>query len=356
MRLLLVFAILAACKTARPSPPRSELDELATRFAAAMSPCNPTTIDTLVDSDALITRMIAGRNFTSSQIDRLRRSARGHIGAIVCARLPSDSFTYLRTQTIDRTPRPLFRMLTRGLNYVELELATTGGAVRIVDFYNVGDGENLSQLLGDAASRVVAGGETPSTVAVRVRQRVSERQGAEARVLLATLPADVRRTKTMMLMAIKIAELLDDEPAYLAAVDAYAKQYPGDPSLELVQLDHSILRKDPHAFTLIDRLDKRLGGDPYQDIMRAAAAREAGNHAAAVTYAKRATEREPGLEVAWWALAAAHAGAGNINAALATFGHLRAQFRATFGGLRDDARFIALTATAEYAAWAAEHL
>jgi tetratricopeptide (TPR) repeat protein len=361
----LIAGLALSCKQHENAPPPAptppsmqEAEKFAKEFAGHMVPCSASALDRDVDLDLLITKAIAGRPISSAEASGLRAGL-GSFGKMLCAQLgPGTTYQYLRSQMIDGTPHPLFRLLgTDGVNYHRLELDKQH-EVRAADIYIFMTGEQLSETFGrlfEIGLQSGAGYEMSNKMG-RIRSLMASKQLTEAYELLKSLPPKIRNTKPMLLIAVQLTSGLNTpgEPEYMAAIDAYAKAFPNDPSLDLVQVDGAFLRKKyDDAIAMIDRLDKQIGGDPYLETMRATAYGESGKHAEAIAHAKQATEREPTLEQGWWSLATQQTSGGDFTGALATLEVLRTKFSAHTddADLRADGRFTALVASKEYAAW-----
>jgi tetratricopeptide (TPR) repeat protein len=364
LALLVVASVSCKDKTPPPrkvSPPSmEEAEAFAKKFASSASPCDPAAIDAVFDQDTLVRRAVTGHKFSSRQFEQLRREAKSAIGKSLCQQLEHGSYTYLRTQLVDGTPRPLFRVVddSGGFNYHQLELDKQGAEIRAVDLYIYVSGENMSETFGNLAKALVEAGNLKTNMSMqKMRKLMASGEYAEARQLLQELPAELRKTKAAMLIAVELSSESTEDPAYLAAIDAYAKAFPNDPSLDIVLLDGMFLRKKyAEALAIIDRLDKRVGGDAYLEVLRANMHIEGGKQAEGIAAAKRATERERTLEAAWWQLLTAQAVAKDYAAALTTLDVLQKEFDADFDQetLSSDERFTGLAASKEFEAWSGD--
>lgn len=361
--LLAVASLSCKEKLAPPkvSPPTAEEAEaFAKRLEASISPCKRTEIDRAIDYDKLLARTLRGHRLGNHEREQLRRELTNAIGGMLCTQLDTSDYTYLRTQIIDGAPRPLLRVVAPdgAFNYHQLELDKQAGEVRAVDIYFFASGENLSETFRALTETLVGTGSTAASNSLRrIRQLTDNGDRAGARALLQKLPAVVRETKAAMLIDVQLTSGATADPEYLAAIDAYAKAFPNDPSLDLVILDGLFLRKAyDEALAVLARIDKRVGGDPYLDAMRAGIHGEAGQRGEALAAAKRATAREPTLEAGWWQLLTQQAAAQEHGSALATLEVLRDKFGAAIDhdSLAADERFGGLVASDEYAAWSAK--
>ena len=97
-------------------------------------------------------------------------------------------------------------------------------------------------------------------------------------------------------MRLQAAQATNDDGLYLAAMTDLGKTFPNDPSVELTAIDAYILRKEHEkALAAIDRLDKRVGGDPYLKSIKAGVLFDQGKHEEAARFAQSAVDAEPTL-------------------------------------------------------------
>lgn len=355
---VLVLISMLACSRERPAAPavtpptQEEAEAFGKAFAKHLTPCNPAALDEHIDFGLVIARAVAGREVSGLQVAQFRKE---FDGKQMCESLKGITYSYLRTQVIDGTPRPLLRGLAdAGYNYTRLELDKRSGRVRVADLYYASTGERASDSLRNVFSTALARSDAIATGAKLQRLEEARRAGNldEARSILRSLPADVRATKALMITNLQL--LLPTDPEYLVALEALEKTFPNDPGLLIHQIDHAFLLKDfAGAVARITALDAIVGGDPYLHATRAAIESEAGNHAEAIAGAKRATVAEPTLMNAWMILGKAQVAGKDFAGALATLEVLRDRFGTAIDvdTLRSDARFAALADSAEYAAW-----
>lgn len=363
--ILALVAVLAGCKEKQPAarkvtpPTTEEAEAIGKEFAKHLAPCDAGELDRMIDMELILARAVAGRAMRQSDVKGISRGF-GGIGARFCMELTDPELTarYLRTQVIDGSPQPLIRIVFGvGVNYYQLELDKRNNAIRVADIYLYLAGEKMSETLGSALEMLM---ETPSSSAVtkvsEMKQHMRDQEWQQARDVLQSLPATMRKRKPIMLTEVLIASELGDD-AYVAAMDAYTKSFPDDPSVTLIQIDRFLLRKQyDQALATVEKLDKQLGGDPYLELLRVDAYVGMGKHAEAVTAGKRGVAAEPTLEHLWWALLSAQAAAGQFKEALPTLDTLKEKFGTELSAdaLAADERFVKLSESAELKAWEAK--
>jgi hypothetical protein len=170
------------------------------------------------------------------------------------------------------------------LNYHDLRLVRNGGEVYADELFIAATGEAFSDTL-----RVVVGAAAQSQISTMGRisgqaqaemdrlksqtaisQAIQSGNPAEALRLYNALPEDMKKYKTMMLYRIS-ATPIEDEPAYLAAVEDYVIAFPEDASVGLISMDVAVMRKDPEMLARAHHaMTSWTGGDPLLDLMIAA--------------------------------------------------------------------------------------
>jgi hypothetical protein len=348
---------------ASPSISAADAEVFARAFAAAISGCDPEAVNAMLDLEELGERVAAGRRLPVT-----REQATAKLAATLCAKLGDEvHYQLLRLRIVDGQHRPLFRLLDDaddGVNYHELALAKgADGVIRAVDIYVYVTGEYLSESLGAVYEGLMVSAEQGSSFAgmgatmKQARELVAAGRHDEARAALAALPAALRATKALRAIEVQISSD-QAEATYLAAIDAYRRDFPDDPSVELLLMDAFVLRQDyRRALQSIDVLDRLVGGDPYLEALRSLLHVELGDLAGAAELAASAITREPELYMGWAALLLTRIHAGDIAGAIATMDEVWARFGVALdeATMRADPSFAGLLASAEYAAWKAAH-
>jgi tetratricopeptide (TPR) repeat protein len=353
----------AGCKAKQPAarkltaPTTEEADAFGKEFAKKLSPCESSALDSMMDTELLIARAVAHRSLGRTEVKGLSRGL-GSLGDRLCTELAQQGVKakHLRTQVVDGTPRPLVRLVfDEGLNYYQLELDKRDNVVRAADIYIFLAGEKLSETFQRVLDVLLKSPGTPIPTATiqAMKQDMHSGEWEAAQRKLESLPAAIRASKPVMLVELQIASELGDEK-YVAVMDKYAKAYPNDPSLALVQIDRTLLKKQyAEALVVLDQLDKQVGGDPYLDVLRVDAYMSLGKPDEAIKVAKRGAAAEPDLEQMWWALLSAQAAQGQFAEAIPTVETLRDKFGVDLTALGGDDRFTKLAESDVYRKWAA---
>ena len=188
----------------------------------------------------------------------------------------------------------------------------------------------------------------------RIQQFIVAEQWQDAYDAIQRLPPDMRDTKQVRHVEVRAVSGLENDELYAKTIEAYAAKFPNDPSLDLLRIDSEHIRKRfDKVLELIDALDKRVGGDPFLDSMRATALAHAGKLDEGIKRAKQATAAIPDIPDVWRTQLTLQVAAGHNRGALKTLETLQQTFKELpdEAALRADARWAALADTAEYAAW-----
>ncbi len=312
---LFVGGLVGACKKA-PSfytPVSLEgAESFAVEFEKLLHGCDVEGINERFDAGALMGPAAANAGLTYAQRQETIRLAkkRANFGGQFCQNvLMGSRYDLLRIRERGGDSRLLFRVLARdGINYIEFTLGHTDGTerIRIVDYYMYMSGQSGVELFTEVFGALIRKPEEmTSTVETinRMKNFVSQGNHEQAYAALNELPPRLSKKKSTMIVKVSVAGYLGDD-LYAAAIREYEEAFPGDPSLDLVSIDGYLMRKQyDEALASIDRLDKRLGGDPYLDIMRSSTLFEKGDYATAKKLAEQVLASDETLEDAYWNLA-----------------------------------------------------
>ena len=314
---LAALAVLAvACKPKAKAPPRDPvtLDEAkahAGKVAAALNgTCDPNALVELIDVKTLVFELAEKYKKDRAFADGMLTGAKQSLGVGLCRDIqPGDKTIILRTREGDGEVKALLRVLgDNGFNYHEHYISKRDGTVRSHDMYIYATGQKFSEMLSDLLKNFM--GETPNLAGVtRMKSTMDQVFQLEAagnfqgaRDKLKELPAEMKDSRLIHLRDVMLAANLSDDE-YAKAIAAYEKRFPNDTSLDMVSIDGFVLRKEwEKAEAAIDRLDARVGGDPYLEVLRGSFDIEAGKPADARLHFDKAIKAEPKLADAHWGL------------------------------------------------------
>jgi Flp pilus assembly protein TadD len=223
----------------------------------------------------------------------------------------------LRVIEIDGHQHAQIRVLIGdGFNYLDLLIARTpGGQVRLVDFTDMIAGQSysaqltevclplLAQVTSTPLERLVKGQEDLTVIGTEVpamRTLMQNGKAAEAYKKYLQLPATFRDTKPGLMLRLQITQVMEGEP-YQETLAEIDRRYPNDPTMGLALLDwHLLAGRTGKSLHIIERIDQKVGGDPYLDNIRASAHFLAKDYEAAETTSARACAALPDMPDVWW--------------------------------------------------------
>jgi hypothetical protein len=329
MRLrLLLLALLAGCAGARPTPPSAAppADEKGdgsplADFGRALAADFTAGQDGLAgrfDLDALLDRSLQGlpapEEFKRGFKEGLRK--RGlPLGASVLQFLQGGGrLTFVKVSKNGGDPAVTLRALAAsgGFNFMQFVVRDAGGGtLRVVDLYDIGRGNLVSEDLRRVALMALAearqgsldglsGSDRGIIGNVRTFARMNEAQAAgrlaDAYRIYETLPLELREERVFLRQSIMMAVKVD--PAtYRRQLDRFIQLFPQDPAAQVMAIDACFLREDwGCARGALDALERWLGEpDGWIEVLRGTVASSAKELAEARRHFERARLLEPGL-------------------------------------------------------------
>lgn len=394
MRCVLGAALLAPAGCGDKAPPSPEVKQIKTakqvtpaqarNFADALEKAaearDGQAMNRLIDWETLIDTSMEGLNISSIMkrnfmqgLDASAPNGGPFAASIVMALQGGGSYRFLRVREIDGQRRVLFRLLMPndgGVNYHDITVGVDdSGRARAVDIYVYLTGEPVSQtfrrlLIPMAASmnRGVLdrlGGEEQLLVKhlqdiQTITQAVQSGHHQIALERFGQLPKKLQEEKSLQILHINAAQSAD-ESVYIAAIEEMQRLFPNDPSMEMMLIDGHFMKKEwDKAIESVDRLDARLGGDPYLEVMRVGVLLEQGKADEALSRAQKAAGALPKLIEAHWTLLNAAVEKKDHAAAVTALETLRSTFGQSFPGLGTSPEFAELVASSQYKEWAAK--
>lgn len=328
--ILLVFILFAVCFVACQPPNSSEssysskaglgkLDKAAYEkfcyvIETAVNQENHAFIDSIFDTDRLISFVTEGIDAPEYYENGFKTGFRDFYtpGTILVSSAGQHTdYSFMRLKSVD-PPIGLFRIVgDQGLNYQEIHLsAGANGTPTIKDFYSYQEAELFSQgvrrLYILNLVQEVDDFEHPLADALPLINSAAQlADGGDVALAFSEmkkLPKDILDQKVVLLMLLTMGSDLGEDSLNLAA-DIFRKQYPNDPLVELKVLDYSYKTQDTtKVFNALARLDTKLGGDVYLDVLKAAILKSEGQSKRAKNLLANALKKNPKLEEPYWLL------------------------------------------------------
>lgn len=339
--------------TTAPAPLSSEDQERVTRFAeefaAAVSSGHGQTVARAFDLDTLVDYVLGpldlGTELAAFKSEVRSAAQRQHGG--LASGFMGHRYRFLRFVEEEGETRLLFRDTSdRGFDYHKYRFyLDPQDRVRLTDFYVFTNGEYLSattrrmvlpvleHLAKGRIARIFGGGDER-----RVVQDVERLQVAQQKLLagdivgakesLKSLSREFRREKVARLAELAaLGQATEDEPAYARALEAFARDFRGDPCVPLQMIDFYFMKGDyAKLLEIVDDLDRMVGGDVYLNLYRAIALHGMGKPEEGLRLLDPAIVEEPDEDELRWTAAECAVGAKKYAEASRHFDVLEDQF------------------------------
>jgi hypothetical protein len=291
----------------------------AKRFAEHINTNESAKAAALIDPDAIIDRGIEGLVLPKEFVTGMRKGFSGAIGKFTGELAQNvaagGSFTLLRGRAREGKELSLYRLISSegGLNYIELEWRSKDGLVRGIDVEPANSGEPMSASIRRAGAGVAAknnlldrlsGKQKAHLQGITATARFVETVGAgkleEAKTLYRSLSPEQQKDKLTLVHWMVVGQA-GTEDEYLKAMETMIRHHPQDPATLLASVDFWFIKKDfAKVRATVDKLNARVGGDPYLEVLRANSLVAEEKFAEAQKVLQGAVSREPSLEAAWY--------------------------------------------------------
>jgi hypothetical protein len=372
MRFVLVLVLVVGCEKSShrvDAVTADEAKQFAAQLGSAAFPCDVDKLADLIDAGAMTAKLETSMHSHASTIAGVTFRDPHAVARILCGwNQGVEGYRMLRVHVNEGEQRVVMRRLARAsrkpvviVGYDELQLAHSADhAVRLVDVYSYTQGDWLSSLLAggiDAMSdQGTAGGLDAAHTLHHSRELQKDGKFTEALAAIDSLPPSVHKSRMVQMARVRIADQISQEQ-YKQALEELSTLFPGDPSVALIEVDGAFLRGDyDAALKNIDILDKAIGGDPFQDAIRAEVylkRNQPGDLDRAAEHAEAAIKAEPTLAKGWWARLDTAVHRKQYPLAIETIEHLQQAFGAklTDEALHKIPEYTDFLASPEYQAW-----
>jgi hypothetical protein len=276
--------------------------------------------DAHFDTDAMLDRTLKGVEATDAQKRGFRSGAKKTVSLSLTLRQLSETFgslKVLRYRADGGRARILFRAWGEsGVYYMEMQVVPAGDSVRGVDLYFYTTGESasdtcrrmyLSFLAGEPGflGRLAKQENEYLKNLPKIKAIVEQAKAGSCEEVLktvATLPPELQTEKSVLVFRLQAAARVGEAECASALAD-FRKAFPDDPALDFLSIDALlVVKRYEEARKAIDILDKRLGGDPYLEVLRANSYIEEGKLDLAKARAAAAIEKEKTLSEPYWTM------------------------------------------------------
>jgi hypothetical protein len=368
--LSLFIGVPARAQEAAFAKPADAFEEFAWELEQTMTELDPSFFREHFDLEAFFAVVTEGVDrSTARSFEAGARSTFDLPGGLVEAMATFDgSFRFLRMMPGEPV-RALFRAAgDDGLNYLALHLHKNDAGVRIVDVFPYTTGELMTTSFRNVLLRTAAsqdrgllarlfGKQSAKVEWVDRFAEMTERLATDPAGVLelyASLPEDLQREASVLMLRIQAASAVGDE-VYARALYDLQRFRPEHPALPMMLLDLHLIHGDFEAAgKSIDALDTLVLGDPYLDILRGNIHLQANEPDRAREAIQRAVERDGTLQYpARWALLEVALTTDDHAATLALLVALEEEHGVEWSDLEGEEAYAAFVASPQYAEWLA---
>ena len=324
------------------------------------------------DLDGIITKVttsVAAPAHYATDFSTYIRQGMDVGGQIVGSLGQVGKYKLLRIKDYPNNPTALFRLANeQGINYHELYLGEREGKVYVKDFYIYRGGLSFSHTL----HRIYYSTLSENKNSIKINQLpkverefieniglidsigtlVNQNQHQQALELAETLPATLQKDKMVRVMQINVA-YRSDSTKYEKLLNQLRNDY-DDATAEFLDMQFAYMGRDSlHLLEKIDALDKKLGGDPYLNVIRADVYSTFKQNDKVLESLNTAIKQEPDMEDAYWRLVNVMNQEGRYDEAVAYFSTIKEKFDTNVADFLppDDPDFEKLRATDSYKQW-----
>lgn len=278
--LALALAIFAtSCKEAEKPVTKEQAQEFTNAITKSILKKDNSFFNEAIDVEAMLNKVKA---LSPDQSDRYWKGAKEGFGKKIdfgdriIEGLGNDgSYMLVKQYQKGDQQHLIFRLFgSGGLNYHDIELCNKKNKAKIADIYIYTTGETLTESMKDIFSQIMNIGEKGNanmekiSAMQRIKKLLSQGKYEQAKEIIDELPFSLKSLKAIQIYNIQICSQISDS-LNTDAIDKFQRDYPGDPSLDLVLIDGFLLKKKyDEALACVNRLDKQINTDPFLDYYR----------------------------------------------------------------------------------------
>lgn len=205
-----------------------------------------------------------------------------------------------------------------GLSYLEFYLKkTTSSTVKVVDWYDYAQGQKFSETVRqllvmrmpassmvDRIFNIMDGKEAVRQQLIKVMKSIQENKPDEFEKIYQTLGKEARENKMLMILAVKMAILSQDDKFYRQVLNDLNKYHGTDTTVTFLLIDHLFYQKQyDAAVQAIERFQNDLGiEDAGLMSLKSNMLTLKGYPEKGARLAEKAIEKEPEFEDSYWSL------------------------------------------------------
>lgn len=324
---IIVCLLLAECKS-KPTASTTQTGEdyltFAQMLADSLDSSNASFFNKHFDVDSIASSILDSIHGPKITKEGFKKGITDHldVGMNIISAMGMDGHCKLLKLTKDSIPKALYRIVSQGgVNYFEIFLQKNKkDSIQIIDYYPYAVGQQFSNTLRriylsslsdlrdsikmDSLSTVDSIYVANIPILDNISSLFEKGEYNEALGLIDSFPSAIREDKMIQITKLNIA-FNEGGETYLQAVNEFKEKYPKDPLIEVILLDFAFAQQEhTQALTILDSLDKKIGGDAYLKVMKATIYEDLKKTDVAVDLLKEAISAESTMEEPYWKIIA----------------------------------------------------
>lgn len=278
------------------------------------------------------------------------------------------SYEFLQLKKNDKSVGALFRMLLpggKGVNYHEYSLARNqAGRVIASDIYVYLTGEPLTDSIRrnlitalqekDSAAEVSLSATDKLlaenyAVIKKLNEALAENDATQARDLILRLPKELRGDKAIQGLTLNTYR---NSGSFDKVLEVVRKACPDDVFMDMIAIDILVRQKNYKlAIESIERINKKVGGDPYLKILHGRMLLNEGNPTAGRQLIKEAVSEDDGILSGYWNLISFSLQDQDHERTLELLKKVHSRFKIKFKDLREIPSYKDFVKSDQFAEW-----
>ncbi|MGB1241736.1 MAG: tetratricopeptide repeat protein [Chitinophagales bacterium] len=346
---ILVCLFFVKCK---PTPNTNIIESddyltFAQMLADSIDDSNASFFNKYFDVDSIANSILDSIHGPKITKEGFKKGVTDHldVGVNIVSAMGIDGHCKLLKVTKDSIPKALYRIVSQGgVNYFEVFLQKNkqDSTIQIIDYYPYAVGQQFSNTLRriylsslsdlrdsiniDSLSQSDSLYVSHIPTLDKIGTLFEKGQFNDALALIDSFPPTIREDKMIQITKLNIA-FNEGGETYSQTAEAFKQTYPKDPIVEVMLLDFAFAQKEhTKALTVIDSLDKKIGGDPYLKVMKSAIYEDLEKNEVVESLLKEVIATEASMEEPYWKIIALYIEQKQYDKAIALFPQMQELF------------------------------
>ena len=309
------------------------------------------------------------RNFEAGFMSSTRRqsSLLGRVGQQVAQ---GADYECCRLRENAGQKEAVFRLVTPddGFNYQVMTLARSpDGKVRAIDIFTATKGEQFSKTIRRMLIPLVASenrsllsklaGEDHALIThingfSAITKATQAGQHVEVLRIYRQLPLELQKEKSVLLLGLSAASMLQDTDEYVRIYNLFESTYPKDPAMAIMSINYHRLRNEhDEALAAVNTLDAFVRGDPWLGTIRANIYLDKKDFNAARREAQKVLDWDSRFLEPYWTILIASAEEKAFDQTLACLKRIDANFDISWENVLQQADYVDFVKSPQYQQW-----